>query len=138
MEKSLEQQTWEIKDVIRRAKANPDKSGAFVSVNKYNARPFCSHIHSQRRETLRRLIELTRSSQPSLRILAAGGLQHFFKYFPDLEEASINAVYDLCEDQDPEVRRRRSINQPHSLRLTSLSGAKGRLFCHHPGLKGTD
>ncbi|KAH9026572.1 hypothetical protein EDB84DRAFT_1401310 [Lactarius hengduanensis] len=27
-----------------------------------------------------------------------------FKAFPDLEEDAINAVYDLCEDQDPNIR----------------------------------
>ena len=28
----------------------------------------------------------------------------FFKAFPDLEEDAINAIYDLCEDQDQNVR----------------------------------
>jgi len=49
------------------------------------------------------LIDLTHSVHPSLKILAAGEIRHFFKYFPDLEEAAINAIYDLCEDHDPEV-----------------------------------
>lgn len=29
----------------------------------------------------------------------------FFNDFPDLEEEAINAVYDLCEDQDSKVWR---------------------------------
>lgn len=28
----------------------------------------------------------------------------YIKSSEDLEEAAINAVYDLCEDQDPNVR----------------------------------
>jgi hypothetical protein len=38
-----------------------------------------------------------------LKILAAGDIKYFFKDFPDLEETAINAIYDLCEDQDSEV-----------------------------------
>jgi hypothetical protein len=29
----------------------------------------------------------------------------FFKAFPDIEEDAINAIYDLCEDQDQNVSR---------------------------------
>jgi len=36
--------------------------------------------------------------------MAAINIAKFFKAFPDLEEDAINAVYDLCEDQDPNVR----------------------------------
>ena len=36
--------------------------------------------------------------------MAAVNIAKFFKAFPDLEEDAINAVYDLCEDQDPNVR----------------------------------
>jgi len=49
------------------------------------------------------LIELTHSRHSSLKIIAAGDIKHFFRDFPDLEEAAINAIYDLCEDQDSEV-----------------------------------
>jgi hypothetical protein len=38
-----------------------------------------------------------------VKVLAAGGIRPFFNDFPELEEAAINAVYDLCEDQDPKV-----------------------------------
>lgn len=31
-------------------------------------------------------------------------VKEFFDDFPDLQEEAINAVYDLCEDQDQSVR----------------------------------
>ncbi|KAH9023563.1 hypothetical protein EDB83DRAFT_2555580, partial [Lactarius deliciosus] len=37
--------------------------------------------------------------------MAASNIAKLFKAFPDLEEDAINALYDLCEDQDPNVRR---------------------------------
>ncbi|KDQ27336.1 hypothetical protein PLEOSDRAFT_1041808, partial [Pleurotus ostreatus PC15] len=78
-------------DLIRRAKGQPNKTG------------------NMRRDTLTHLISLTQSTHPaSLKILAADGIQYFFKDFPELEEASINAVYDLCEDQSPMVSMHRS------------------------------
>ncbi|RDB16769.1 Apoptosis inhibitor 5 [Hypsizygus marmoreus] len=80
------EQERELRDAIRRAKGNPDKTGAF------------------RRDTLKRLIELTHSSNPSLRILVAQNIRFFFNDFPELEEQAINAVYDLCEDQSANVR----------------------------------
>ncbi|KAH8993434.1 hypothetical protein EDB92DRAFT_2086336, partial [Lactarius akahatsu] len=40
----------------------------------------------------------------SLRRMAASNIATLFKAFPDLEEDAINAVYDLCEDQDPNIR----------------------------------
>jgi Apoptosis inhibitory protein 5 (API5) len=57
----------------------------------------------QRRNALRQLIDSTHSRHSSLKILAAGEIRHFFKDFPDLEEEAINAIYDLCEDQDSQV-----------------------------------
>ncbi|KAG9316828.1 apoptosis inhibitory protein 5-domain-containing protein [Chiua virens] len=59
---------------------------------------------SVRREAFQELIELAHSSQPSLKSYAAGHIHVFFNDFPDLEEDAINAVYDLCEDQDSKVR----------------------------------
>ncbi len=49
-------------------------------------------------------IHLSRSPHASLKRLAAINIVKFFKAFPDLEEESINAIYDLCEDQDQNVR----------------------------------
>ncbi|TFY82398.1 hypothetical protein EWM64_g1610 [Hericium alpestre] len=57
-----------------------------------------------RRDALKRLIELSRSPYTSLKKISAGNITKFFKDFPDLDEDAINAVYDLCEDQDSKVR----------------------------------
>ncbi|KAJ8508003.1 hypothetical protein ONZ45_g9691 [Pleurotus djamor] len=73
-------------ELIGRARATPNRTAAL------------------RRNTLKQLIELTQDPQPSLKILAAEGIPSFFKDFPELEEASINSVYDLCEDQSSKVR----------------------------------
>jgi len=35
--------------------------------------------------------------------MAADNITKFLKGFPDLEEGVINAVYDLCEDNDSKV-----------------------------------
>ncbi|KAL0956935.1 hypothetical protein HGRIS_003037 [Hohenbuehelia grisea] len=86
MEKTVVEQERDLKDLIRRAKATPDRTGTLP------------------RDTLKRLIELTHSTHPSLRIHAAEGIRFFFNDFPDLEEEAINAVYDLCEDQSQRVR----------------------------------
>ncbi|KAI0032893.1 apoptosis inhibitory protein 5-domain-containing protein [Vararia minispora EC-137] len=59
---------------------------------------------SVRREALEKLIDLSRVSQAPLKKLAADNITKFLKGFPDLEEDAINAVYDLCEDNDPGVR----------------------------------
>ena len=59
--------------------------------------------------------------------MAAVNIAKFFKAFPDLEEDAINAVYDLCEDQDPNVRRvcglsdHRLISHRYESRGTRLS-----------------
>ncbi|KAL4073786.1 hypothetical protein J3A83DRAFT_4231399 [Scleroderma citrinum] len=59
-----------------------------------------------RKIAFRELIELAHSSHSprQSKSYAAGQIPHFFSDFPDLEEEAINAVYDLCEDQDPRVR----------------------------------
>lgn len=59
----------------------------------------------QRRDTFQELISLTHSSHSALKSYAASHIHEFFNDFPDLEEDAINAVYDLCEDQDPNVCR---------------------------------
>lgn len=58
----------------------------------------------QRKDALKKLIELSRSPHQSLKKLAASNITKFFKPFPDLEEDAINAIYDLCEDQDSKVK----------------------------------
>ncbi|KAJ7162251.1 hypothetical protein C8R46DRAFT_1353235 [Mycena filopes] len=82
----MENNERDIRDLIRRANASPEKSGAL------------------RRKTLNKLIDLTHTSHTALKILAAKGIPDLFNDFPDEEEAAINAVYDLCEDQSPTVR----------------------------------
>ncbi|KAI0058123.1 hypothetical protein BV25DRAFT_1862609 [Artomyces pyxidatus] len=57
-----------------------------------------------RKDTLKRLIELAHSLHPPLKKIAANNIARFFKDFPDLDEDAINAIYDLCEDQDPQIR----------------------------------
>ncbi|KAI9571674.1 hypothetical protein HD554DRAFT_2168922 [Boletus coccyginus] len=66
------------------------------------ARPFAAG--RARRDAFQELIALTNSSHPLLKSYAAGHIHVFFNDFPDLEEDAINAVYDLCEDQDAKVR----------------------------------
>ncbi|KAJ6616684.1 hypothetical protein B0H10DRAFT_2036577 [Mycena sp. CBHHK59/15] len=87
MEHRVREQERDIQDLIRKAKANPDKSGNF------------------RRNTLKKLIDLTHTPHPSLKILAAQNIPDLYSDFPDQEEAAINAVYDLCEDQSAIVRK---------------------------------
>jgi len=49
------------------------------------------------------LISSNHTSSDRIKILAANNIQYFFKDFPQREEQAINAIYDLCEDQSPQV-----------------------------------
>lgn len=60
--------------------------------------------NSVRKHALGRAIRLAHSPHTSLKRMAAVNIAKFFKAFPDLEEDAINAVYDLCEDQDSNTR----------------------------------
>ncbi|TFK44662.1 apoptosis inhibitory protein 5-domain-containing protein [Crucibulum laeve] len=86
MERTVSEQEREMKEAIRRANGSPDKTGNI------------------RRGALNRVIDSINSPYPSLKILAAASIHNFFKDFPGLQETAINAVYDLCEDQDQDVR----------------------------------
>ncbi|KAJ8515571.1 hypothetical protein ONZ45_g7034 [Pleurotus djamor] len=86
MDRKLAERENNLKELIGKARGTPNRTAAL------------------RRNTLKQLIELTQDPQPSLKILAAEGIPSFFKDFPELEEASINSVYDLCEDQSSKVR----------------------------------
>ncbi|KAJ6538779.1 hypothetical protein DFH09DRAFT_1176215 [Mycena vulgaris] len=77
----------DIRDLLRQANASADKSGPL------------------RRKALNELIDLTHTPYSSLKILAAKNIPDLFNDFPDEEEAAINAVYDLCEDQSTTVRK---------------------------------
>lgn len=61
---------------------------------------------SLRRGAFQELIQLVHFPHTSLqsKSYAAGQIPRFFNDFHDLEEEAINAVYDLCEDQDSKVR----------------------------------
>ncbi|KAH7925612.1 hypothetical protein BV22DRAFT_1104816 [Leucogyrophana mollusca] len=74
------------KELVRLAEKDPDRSG------------------TKRREAFKQIIDLTHSDDSSLKSYAAANIRTFFADFPDLEEDAINAVYDLCEDQDSVVR----------------------------------
>ncbi|EKM48038.1 uncharacterized protein PHACADRAFT_214979 [Phanerochaete carnosa HHB-10118-sp] len=77
--------------------------------------PKCGHLllsHNaftnealQQKDTLKRLIDAVHSSYSSLKTVAAQNIKYFIKDFPELEDDAINAVYDLCEDQDQKVRK---------------------------------
>ncbi|KAJ6456389.1 hypothetical protein C8R45DRAFT_943603 [Mycena sanguinolenta] len=77
----------EIRDLIRQANANREKSGDL------------------RLKALHKLIDLTHTQKTSLKILAAKNIPLLFNDFQDEEEVAINAVYDLCEDQEKSARR---------------------------------
>lgn len=101
--KSLEDQEREIKDVLRKAERYPIRTSAAVS--RFSR---CTHQANlwpaQRKEVLKRLIDLAHSPHPKLKMIAANNLKSFIKDFPDLEDEAINAVYDLCEDPVTKVR----------------------------------
>ncbi|EIN11204.1 hypothetical protein PUNSTDRAFT_118713 [Punctularia strigosozonata HHB-11173 SS5] len=57
-----------------------------------------------RKEALTQLIQLVHSSHVNIKSLVAENIPKYIKYFPDLEDDAINAVYDLCEDPDQQIR----------------------------------
>ncbi|TCD61380.1 hypothetical protein EIP91_008534 [Steccherinum ochraceum] len=82
------QQLDELRALLKRVEKIPNKTGL------------------QRREALKRLIEVVHSPYTSLKSLAASNFRFFIKDFPDLEDDAINAVYDLCEDSVAKVKCR--------------------------------
>jgi Apoptosis inhibitory protein 5 (API5) len=50
------------------------------------------------------LLEYMRSDYTSVKIAAANMMSYFFEKLPDMHERVIDAVYDLCEDAEEEVR----------------------------------
>ncbi|KZT71675.1 hypothetical protein DAEQUDRAFT_723739 [Daedalea quercina L-15889] len=83
--RSLEEQEKDTNEALRKAIRSAPKS-------------------AQRKEALKRLIDLAHSPHPRLKIVVAQNLKVFIKDFPELEDDAINAVYDLCEDQVMKVR----------------------------------
>ncbi|KAA1471859.1 hypothetical protein DENSPDRAFT_837964 [Dentipellis sp. KUC8613] len=86
MDQTLADQEREVRELVRRAERTPVTTSP------------------QRREALKRLIDLSRSPHAHLKKFAASNITKFFKDFPDMDEDAINAIYDLCEDQDSKVR----------------------------------
>ncbi|KAH9949030.1 hypothetical protein B0H21DRAFT_689040 [Amylocystis lapponica] len=84
--KSQTEQEKEVRELLRRAERTPSRTS------------------SQRKDALRKLIELAHSPYPNLKVIAATNVRFFIKDFPDLEDDAINAVYDLCEDPVTQVR----------------------------------
>ncbi|CAL1706135.1 unnamed protein product [Somion occarium] len=78
----------ELRDLLRRAERTPVKTAAV------------------RKDAFKKLIDLAHSPYSSCKLTVAEKITLFIKDFPDLEDDAINAVYDLCEDQDPTVRIR--------------------------------
>jgi hypothetical protein len=50
------------------------------------------------------LIHLAHSPHTNIKSIVSEGIPKYIKYFPDLEDDAINAVYDLCEDPEQQVR----------------------------------
>ena len=61
-------------------------------------------MYFQRREALKCLILTAQTTDPTLKKVVTEKVKDFFVDFPDLQDEAINAIYDLCEDQDQSVR----------------------------------
>ena len=53
---------------------------------------------------MKKLIDLSHSQYSAVKLTVADKIPSYLKDFPDIEDEAINAVYDLCEDSDPNVR----------------------------------
>lgn len=58
----------------------------------------------QRKEAFRRLLNLAQEPDSFSKKLVTEKVKDFFVDFPELQDEAINIVYDMCEDQDQEVR----------------------------------
>ncbi|KDQ55717.1 hypothetical protein JAAARDRAFT_37140 [Jaapia argillacea MUCL 33604] len=85
MERTPEQQEREINDLLRKSLRASDDSAL-------------------KRDVLNRLIDLAHSPYSRLKAIASNHLPKYIKACPELEDDGINAVYDLCEDPDREIR----------------------------------
>ena len=90
----------------------------------------------QRRDTLRRLIDLAHSEHPSLKTIAATHIKFFIKDFPDLEDDALNAVYDLCEDTVASVCS--APPSTHTLHINPSLGSYKGLCCHRRRVTGAE
>ncbi|THH02961.1 hypothetical protein EW145_g6651 [Phellinidium pouzarii] len=76
----------ELKEFFRRADRYPDRKGPF------------------RREAFRRLLSLAQVKNAAHKKMVTEKVKDYFVDFPDLQDEAINAVYDMCEDQDQTIR----------------------------------
>ena len=102
---SLAAQERDAEELFARADRRDPPTSSVVRIILFVPTPPRSSSHSttQRRDALVHAIHLSRSPHVSLKRLAAVNIVKFFNAFPDLEEEAINAIYDLCEDQDQNV-----------------------------------
>lgn len=68
-------------------------------------------LDKQKRRALLQLLTFTRSDFASVKRESATSLGPFFDGLPDMQEQVVDAVYDLCEDTDPEVRQMQSYSR---------------------------
>lgn len=59
----------------------------------------------QHEEEYKKIIEFVQSSDTRERLLAAQLISRFFKHFPEHEEAAFDAIVDLCESANVDVRK---------------------------------
>jgi hypothetical protein len=85
----------------------------------------------QRKEFLQRLIDAARSPHSVVKRYVASQFKECFKDFPDLQNDVIDAVFDLCEDSDREVRQLfvRSRSSDSVLAIGSHAGIQGHRRC---------
>lgn len=102
---SLAAQERDAEDLFARADRRGSPTSAVVRIVPFPppAPRASSHTTAQRRDALVHAIHLSRSPHVSLKRLAAANIVKYLNAFPDLEEEAINAIYDLCEDQDQNV-----------------------------------
>ncbi|KAF7305741.1 hypothetical protein HMN09_00727500 [Mycena chlorophos] len=80
----------------------------------------------QRKKALHKLMDLTKTGTSTLKMLAASELPKLLNDFPELEEAAINAVYDLCEDHTVKARFP-AVRTAGYRAITEVSRAAGKL-----------
>ncbi|KAI5117854.1 hypothetical protein M0805_007697 [Coniferiporia weirii] len=86
MSSSNHAQDIELKEYFRRAERHPDRTGPV------------------RREAFKRLLSLAQVQNSAHKKFVTEKVKDYFVDFPDLQDEAINAVYDMCEDQDQTIR----------------------------------
>lgn len=99
--------TTQLEKQINRVKRGPRSSPSIISqVSRQRSLSSCKGVSTsnQQRDILKRLIELAGNPHPTVKSFVAKHIQLYINEFRELEDDAINAVYDLCEDQDTQVR----------------------------------